>query len=1333
MGPGGSEDDPQDYDTRNPPRWDGVSKSFREYKEELENWMDFTKLPKKSQGPAMISRLQLEAKSLAMTIPREQRTAENGAQVILRKLEEAYKESDEYVQYIQYKNLVSYKRTNQSIATCISGFLARAEKIKATGVQLPDSLLTMMLIGCAGLTKEQENSLFGACSGKMDLQTVSSCLKQIATSPPTHTVSDAYTATKNPKECTWCKKRGFNFRNHDYRGCFRLKRRNEELRNKRSFEQGNDTNNSDVGSSKSISHHTNGEEVPKNVWHFMSIEESDIIDPMIDTCAQRTLIGAYTLSKYTEKIRASGLKREAPMSLNHRFGKTGDLFGTLYSVHVPIPLGKDWITVQADVIPGKHPFLVGYPTLKRMKAKLNIETGLFSVTLGARVVTNKLDDSQDYPVLPVSLTYSNDRHFVAYHYHELSPEDLHRVHNNTGHANYRNMEILLKHAGSWKPSYKEQIESIIRDCKACELSGKPKSAIPVDISHLEPKFNEEIEIDILYVKGRPFLHVECKKTRLSETHSIPSRTAATLWNTFLKMWVLRFQPPRLLQGDNEFKNDIFTKKSKDWGIQLGFTAAEAHHQNGIIERGNGLLKAIFERIDRESPTAPITLKMAHATLGKNLLFGSNTISSYELVYRIPARVNGRSICLPQSLRELYLNKKACRMLSKALKSQTRKQEGLPLGTYVYFYRDNIGYKGPGKVIHVERNVYTIDFEGKTYTSSYNRLKKVQNQLLEYYIDENQSTSSSESDLSDNGANEVLPTTTNTIDIPSDPPTQISTDVQHQPVDNPLGKISKLYKELVQDESEQLHEHYATKVKEFYSNSGLATPQEFDEAFKKEYESWVSMDAFEVVNKTQLPHDANTISSHTLFKWKDDGTPYRKLKARIVPHGNKDTEKQNQRTDSPSIKPEVMKLILSLAAENGYSICLADIKTAFLQTQGINREIYVKPPREANAHRNTYWKLKKTTYGLVDGPIVWFNYAQGILKEYGITFSAVDKTLGVKKDNNGKIELVLGMQVDDFLYAGTPAALKELTAFLKQRFIVGSFQRNKFMFCGVSVIQAPNKDIVISQEDDLTSIPQVPLSKERAKQSREKATEQELKHYQSLTGSLLWIGTHTVPHLKYVASMLAQKNANLLVKDLKNANSLVRYAKTLYAVITFPHPPLTTYTLVTYTDASSNGPQEGCIVFKMYGLKKGSIIHPLVWHSRKTKKRVISTLGHETLSCIAGFSTAFYIKHLLIECLNSGMQGLTMVVDSRSLFDNITTSHQPDDDQLKVHVAILRQAFDEKVLNEIIWTPGKYQLADSLTKENRVAVELLKQVLVDGILKTGFTNIESMTTRNSFEH
>jgi hypothetical protein len=51
--------------------------------------------------------------------------------------------------------------------------------------------------------------------------------------------------------------------------------------------------------------------------------------------------------------------------------------------------------------------------------------------------------------------------------------------------------------------------------------------------------------------------------------------------------------------------------------------------------------------------------------------------------------------------------------------------------------------------------------------------------------------------------------------------------------------------------------------------------------------------------------SNVISSHVVYKWKSEDA----LKARIVPHGHKDDEKEFLRTDAPTMDVEILRLIV----------------------------------------------------------------------------------------------------------------------------------------------------------------------------------------------------------------------------------------------------------------------------------------------------------------------------------------------------------------------------------------------------------------------------------------
>ena len=49
----------------------------------------------------------------------------------------------------------------------------------------------------------------------------------------------------------------------------------------------------------------------------------------------------------------------------------------------------------------------------------------------------------------------------------------------------------------------------------------------------------------------------------------------------------------------------------------------------------------------------------------------------------------------------------------------------------------------------------------------------------------------------------------------------------------------------------------------------------------------------------------------------------------------------------------------------------DVTAAFLQSEGIEREVYLIPPKEASGGKNILWKLQKCVYGLNDAARNWY--------------------------------------------------------------------------------------------------------------------------------------------------------------------------------------------------------------------------------------------------------------------------------------------------------------------------------------------------------------------------
>lgn len=76
------------------------------------------------------------------------------------------------------------------------------------------------------------------------------------------------------------------------------------------------------------------------------------------------------------------------------------------------------------------------------------------------------------------------------------------------------------------------------------------------------------------------------------------------------------------------------------------------------------------------------------------------------------------------------------------------------------------------------------------------------------------------------------------------------------------------------------------------------------------------------------------------------------KVRIVPHGNKDLEKDNIGKDSSTAQFDVFRMQLAATTFISMRLAMADIKGVYLQSGPIRRKIYVRPPREWKGPRGT---------------------------------------------------------------------------------------------------------------------------------------------------------------------------------------------------------------------------------------------------------------------------------------------------------------------------------------------------------------------------------------------
>ena len=118
---------------------------------------------------------------------------------------------------------------------------------------------------------------------------------------------------------------------------------------------------------------------------------------------------------------------------------------------------------------------------------------------------------------------------------------------------------------------------------------------------------------------------------------------------------------------------------------------------------------------------------------------------------------------------------------------------------------------------------------------------------------------------------------------------------------------------------------------------------FDKAIAKEKKNYNG--AYEELRISQLPPNANLISSHHLFQLKHEGeTDKLELKCRLVPHGNRDRDRDSVRKDSATAQFPVIRIVLSIAAIVGMVLGSIDVKSAYIQGGWLTRNIFVRPPK-----------------------------------------------------------------------------------------------------------------------------------------------------------------------------------------------------------------------------------------------------------------------------------------------------------------------------------------------------------------------------------------------------
>ena len=472
-------------------------------------------------------------------------------------------------------------------------------------------------------------------------------------------------------------------------------------------------------------------------------------------------------------------------------------------------------------------------------------------------------------------------------------------------------------------------------------------------------------------------------------------------------------------------------------------------------------------------------------------------------------------------------------------------------------------------------------------------------------------------------------------------------------------------------------------------------QEIELAKQNELDNWKDQNVYE-----EVPDQGQKcITVRWVIEPKEEsGKAY--TKARLVARGFE--EDQNFRTDSPTCGRESLRLTLMIIAGKKWQLNSIDIKSAFLQGHELDREVYLRPPKEMGTDK--IWKLKKCVYGLADAPREFYLRLSSELEKLGTTSSRLDKALFLWQ-SEGELNGILLLHVDDILYGGNKE-FQEVVNGLRKAFKIRSEQSKCFTYIGLQLSQNEDYSINVNQNSFSHTITKIKIDGQS--ESNDSVSEIQRTQLRSTTGQLNWLAGISRPDLAFDVCQLSTRATQAQIKDLLQANKVIKRAKTDQGKIIFPSMNLSKIKVIAFADASfdnlpNGGSQGGNVIF----LTDGKSAAPIQWSSNKIKRVVRSTIAAEALALSDACDSAQYLTSLLNEQLLPKQRiAIECVTDNRSLFDNIHSTKPISEQGLRLDIAAIREMKDKKKMS-VQWTNSRSNVANVMTKKGASASLLLE--------------------------
>ena len=923
---------------------------------------------------------------------------------------------------------------------------------------------------------------------------------------------------------------------------------------------------------------------------------------------------------------------------------------------IPAEIVGHSVTITTDVVSSDIPLLLGKEAMKKAKVKLDVENDEASIY--SQQVSLDCTSSGHYAVsiLPENENSTGYMTNLVDMDHNSRVRSLRKLHLQFGHATSIKLWKLLQNANAWDPSFSTELDNIVRHCDTCKrLTRAPPR--PVVAFPMANDFNQLVTMDLKIFRKGYILHIIDAFTRFSVSTFVKHKTPSVIIGSVLKKWISVFGTMQGIFSDNggEFSNDEMRVT-----LNKHLTALHSAREEFIKSEACDKIKRALR--------AKTRLTFQHFEPGSSVYYKSDRQS----IWLGPAKV------LAQDGKVIFIRHggQILRVAPGRLTLCESDHQAVPPIPCEENVPDPVSHPSSQSPMEAEDDF--CEFQESTVAASENKIQPSSDLRRD-----RDPVSPPEEDISPVRE-----------DTPSAGPQMTSQADNQYDETYQLRRSLRLFN---QENNTAIYDTSLSDIEEevlvtLLSKEECSSPAALM-AKKTELEKLKHYNIYEEVCDNGQPR----ISTRFVMTKKGD-----QVRARLVARGyEEDTYTQS---DSPTVSKAAMRTCLTIASAKNWSICSTDIRSAFLQSRQLIREVFITPPREADCGYNTIWKLNRSLYGLSDAALEFYLSLREELFKLGWSMSSIDNTLFYKMEHE-RLVGVLVTHIDDFLHSGNGEFEESVMKPLSKCFEVGHGEKRDFTYVGFHMSHT-NAGVTLDQNHYIEDMHEIEMKRDK----KDRLTDQELTQFRSTVGARNWIVQGTRPDCCFELLELSTKFQNAHVEDVHSANKLIRRVKQHTCEVHHSQLlPLTSWQIVLFTDAAwANLPDRVSstpyyVVFLIDGNYNCS---PIEWKGSKIRRVVRSTLAAETLALQDGLETAIVIKKMLQELMPQIELPISALSDSKSLIENIHSTHSVQEKLLRINIASIKQLISMENIS-VSWIPHSMQLADCMTKKGASGTTLLE--------------------------